>query len=113
MSFGQRGVGEGRVHIEHLPDGRYVRMGFSQMREQPDPEHGDGGVILGRVTADVGRMADRQAGDPLGIFHVVGFFEHSPGESEMGLVPEISTLSRLLHHPQPVGEIEIAHDGRF
>jgi hypothetical protein len=31
----------------------------------------------------------------------------------MGLVPEIPTLARLLHHPQPVGEVEIAHEGRF
>jgi len=88
-------------------------MGFSQMVEEPDPEHRDGGVILGWVATDIGGMPDRQAGDSLGILQVVGLIEHAPGESEMGLVPEISTFARLLHYPQPVGEIEIAHEGKF
>jgi hypothetical protein len=101
------------VHIEHLPDGRYGGMGFSQMREQPDPEHRDSGVVLGGITPDVGGMPDRQAGDALGILYIIGLVEHGPGESEMCLVSEIPTLARLLHDPQPVGEIEIAHDGRF
>lgn len=113
MSLRKRRVAEWRVHKKHLPDRSYVGMGSLQMFDKPDPEQGDGGVVLGWVAADVGRVTNRQAGDPLGILQVIGLVEHCPRETKMSLVPEVATLACLLHHPQPIGEIEAAHEGRF
>jgi hypothetical protein len=99
--------------MKHLLDRRYVGMGSFQVFDKPDPEHGDGGVVLGWVATDVGRVPNREAGDSFGVLQVIGLLQHGPCETKMSLVPEVATLARLLHHSQPVGEIEVAHDGRF
>jgi hypothetical protein len=99
--------------MEHLLDRRYVGMGLFQMFDEPDPEHRDGGVVLGRVATDVGCVANREASDTFGVVQVFGLVEHAPCETKVSLVPEVATLARLLHHSKPVGEIEVAHVGRF
>jgi hypothetical protein len=58
-------------------------------------------------------VPNREAGDPFGVLQVIGLVEHGPSETKVSLVPEVATLAGLLHHPQPVGEIEVAHEGRF
>jgi hypothetical protein len=105
MPLGQGLVSECRVDVEHLLDRGYVSVGLPQMMEEPDPEDGEGGVVLVRVSPDARCMPDRETRDALGVGQVVRLVQDLPGEAEVCLVTEIPSLPGLLHHSQAVGEV--------
>jgi hypothetical protein len=105
MSLGERLISKRRVYVEHLLDRGYVGVGIPQMIQEPNPEHGDGGVVLAGIASDGGCVPDGETDEPLRVGPILGLVEHRPGKTEMGLVPEVLALACLLHQAEAIGEI--------
>ena len=83
-----------RPGFESLIQCRNTFVFLTDMSQEPDPEDGDGAVVLPGVAPDFGDMSDREVGYVFRLLDTRRLIEKGPGKTKMRLVAEVL----LPHH---------------
>ncbi len=79
------------------------------MSQDPDPEDGDGAVVLPWVAPNLGDVSYREVGYILRVLDIGRLIEKGPGKTEMGLVAEVLLSRSLMEKTQAVAQVEPGH----